>query len=193
MLYSHPIYTLILALVFGIWALSEFLGPVRWSGARKGSKRDRGSLLASFIAGIPTVVLAFLFPVLLPGARISWQPEVFFVGMGLVLLGIVWRWYAILTLGKYFTATVMIQEAQPVIQHGPYTFIRHPSYSGILLIVGGMGCMIGNWASLLLPLAALFISLLYRIAVEEEALLQGIGQPYALYRQRTKRLIPFVF
>ncbi|HEU5378246.1 MAG TPA: hypothetical protein VFV38_22720, partial [Ktedonobacteraceae bacterium] len=71
MLYSHPIYTLILALVFGIWALSEFLGPVRWSGARQGSKRDRGSLLASFIAGIPTVVLAFLFPVLLPGARIS--------------------------------------------------------------------------------------------------------------------------
>ncbi|HEU5381587.1 MAG TPA: isoprenylcysteine carboxylmethyltransferase family protein [Ktedonobacteraceae bacterium] len=193
MLYSNPIYTLILALVFSIWALSEFLGPVRWSGARKGSKRDRGSLLASFIAGIPTVVLAFLFPVLLPGARISWQPEVFFVGMGLVFLGVAWRWYAILTLGKYFTATVMIQEAQPVIQHGPYTFIRHPSYSGILLIVGGMGWMIGNWASLLLPLAGLFISLLYRIAVEEEALLQGIGQPYARYRQRTKRLIPFVF
>lgn len=193
MFYSNWVYPLVLLLVFASWAASEIFGPVRWSGKRKGAQRDRGSLLISFFIGVPAVVGAALIPALLPGARISWFPGSFFLGIVLILFGVAWRWYAILTLGEYFTATVVVQESQPVIQHGPYRLIRHPSYSGVLVLVIGFGLMLGNWASLFLFTICVLTGLLYRISVEEAALLQGIGQPYAMYRKRTKRLIPYIF
>src|SRR6266568_4969530 len=122
LIYTNSTYTLLFGLFFGIWAASEFLGPVRWSGVRKGEKRDRGSLRVGAISGLTGVILSLLFAVFLPGAAIPWQPVPFFVGIAVILPGMCWRWYAILTLKQYFTAIVMIQDGQPVIQHGPYRY-----------------------------------------------------------------------
>ena len=191
LIYTHIAYTFIFGLVFILWAASEFLGPVRWSRSRAGKKRDRGSIVIGSIAGSSGVVLALVLPEFLPGVEM-WQPAMFFVGLALVLIGIGWRWYAIRTLGRYFTATVLIQAGQTIIQDGPYRFIRHPSYTGVLLIVAGFGCMIGNWISLLTIVAGLFVPLLYRISVEEQELLAAFEQ-YKQYMQHTKRLIPFIF
>jgi protein-S-isoprenylcysteine O-methyltransferase Ste14 len=193
MIYTHIAYLLTFSVVFGAWAASELLGPVRWSGLREGKSRDRGSILLAALLGIAGVVLSLLLPLLLPGYGIPWQPGIFFVGMALVLVGVCWRWYAIRTLGRYFTARVIIQDDQPVVQHGPYKLIRHPSYSGVLVVMGGFGLMIGNWVSLFLLTAGLFAGLLYRISVEEQELLHHFGPPYEEYMKRTKRLIPFLY
>lgn len=193
LIYTDLLYTLLFIAVFVIWAGSEFLGPVRWSGQRQGEKRDRGSLFVGAVAGSSGVVLAFFCPFLLPAARIPWQAFAFFGGMVLVLIGMGWRWYAIRTLGNYFTASVIVQEQQPVIQHGPYKLIRHPSYSGVLLVILGIGFMIGNWASAIVITAGMLIGLTYRMAVEEKVLGQQIGEPYESYKRRTKRLIPYLF
>lgn len=193
LLYTHLMYTFIFVLVVGAWASSELLGPVRWSGLREGSKQDRGSMPISLVVGFSGLALCFLLPVLVPGATIIWQPGVFFVGLAVMLIGVSWRWYAILTLGKYFTGMVLIQAQHIVVQHGPYKFIRHPSYSGALLIAMGIGLMIGNWLSIITIIVGLLIGLIYRIPVEEQALLQALGQPYETYMKRTKRLIPFIF
>ncbi len=71
--------------------------------------------------------------------------------------------------------------------------MRHPSYTGILLIFVAMGLATRNWLGLgiivLLPTAAL----LYRIHVEEAALTGAFGKEYAEYSQRTKRLIPGIY
>jgi protein-S-isoprenylcysteine O-methyltransferase len=192
LIYTNTTYTIIFGSVFGIWATSELTGPVRWSQSRQGRKRDRGSILIGTALGLLGVVLALWFPLLLPNVSMG-QPVAFFVGIALVFVGIYWRWYAIRTLGRFFTATVIIQENQHIITHGPYRLIRHPSYSGVLVIIAGLGCMIGNWISLLFILSGLFIPLLYRIAVEEQELLHAFGEQYETYMQRTKRLIPFVF
>ena len=98
--------------------------------------------------------------------------------MFLILLGMLWRWYAIATLGRFFTATVMIQPGQRIVTTGPYRFLRHPSYSGVLLIMAGMGCMIGNWGSILFVVSGLLFPLLYRIAVEEQEMLSAFGDEY---------------
>lgn len=193
LLYTNVVYMLLFVLVFGVWSGSEFLGPVRWSGLREGKKQDQGSILTGAVAGIAGLVLAFLLPVLLPAARIPWQAVAFFAGTALVFVGMCWRWYAIRTLGRYFTATVMIQDGQTVVQHGPYTLIRHPSYSGVLIIMMGFGLMIGNWLSVVTITGGLLVGLLHRISVEEQELLLHLGQPYKEYMLRTKRLIPFVF
>lgn len=149
--------------------------------------------MVGFISGPLGTVLSLLLPLFLPGAKIPGQPASFFIGVGVVCAGLCLRWFAILTLGKYFTAVIMTQENQPLIQHGPYRLVRHPSYTGVLVIMGGMGILIGNWFSVLAILLCFGIGLLYRIEKEEQELLRAFGSEYEQYRKHTKRLLPFIF
>jgi protein-S-isoprenylcysteine O-methyltransferase Ste14 len=193
LVYTQSTYAIIFGLVCGIWIISELLGPVRWSGLRKGKQQDRPFLFGiTVIGGLLGMGLCFLFPLLLPTAQIPWPQGIFFGGLGIALVGIGWRWYAIRTLGHYFTAVLMTHVDQHVIQHGPYRLVRHPSYSGVLLAMIGIGCMLGNWVSLFVMTVGLSLLVLYRIPREEQALLQHLGPDYQRYMERTKRLIPFL-
>src|SRR5579884_310102 len=101
LIYTNATYALLFVFVFLSWALSELLGPVRWSShAKQGKRRDRRSLFLGAVSGGAGVIFALASPFLLPGANIP-QAPLFFVGMACVALGIGWRWYAILTLGRY--------------------------------------------------------------------------------------------
>jgi protein-S-isoprenylcysteine O-methyltransferase len=193
LIYTNATYALLFVFVFLSWALSELLGPVRWSShAKQGKRRDRRSLFLSAVSGVAGVIFAWGAPFLLPAANIP-QIPFFFVGMACVALGVGWRWYAILTLGRYFTAEVIIQERQTVVSSGPYHYVRHPSYTGVLVIVAGLGLLIGNWVSVLVIVAGLFFPLLYRMSIEEHAMSEALEE-YAQYMRRTRwRLIPFVF
>jgi protein-S-isoprenylcysteine O-methyltransferase Ste14 len=111
----------------------------------------------------------------------------------MVLLGIILRQYAIRVLGRYFTREVATRADQPVVQNGPYKFIRHPAYSGTLLTVLGIGLAMTNWASLVAILVCSFTGYFYRVLVEERALRRSLGPPYVEYMRRTKRFVPFVF
>lgn len=194
LIYTNATYALLFVFVFLLWALSELLGPVRWSHAKqgKGKRRDRRSLFLGVVSGGAGVIFALASPFLLPAASIP-QASFFFVGMACVALGVGWRWYAILTLGRYFTAEVIIQERQTVVSSGPYHYVRHPSYTGVLVIVAGLGLLIGNWASVLVIVAGLFFPLLYRMSIEEYEMSEAFEE-YAQYMRRTRwRLIPYIF
>lgn len=192
-MYSNSALTVIFVGLFLSWACSELFGPVRWSQRRqKEAKQDRGSLVLAIIIGIVALACAFFFPWVLPWSRILWQPAAFFLGSSFVLIGIIWRWYAIRTLGSLFTARLIVQENQQIIQHGPYRWVRHPSYTGFLLVILGFGLMIGSWLSVFLLFFGLGACLLYRIALEEQALLKNCPA-YKEYMHRTKCLIPFLY
>jgi protein-S-isoprenylcysteine O-methyltransferase Ste14 len=116
-------------------------------------------------------------------------------GIALTLLaaGLAVRWTAILTLGRFFTSNIAIQTGHRLVDTGIYKFVRHPSYSGLLLAFLGIGCAHANWisvASLMIPVTA---ALLYRIAKEEQVLRAALGGAYDDYCRRTKRLVPLVF
>jgi protein-S-isoprenylcysteine O-methyltransferase Ste14 len=102
------------------------------------------------------------------------------------------RTWAISTLGRYFTRTVQVSADQPVVENGPYRRIRHPSYTGLGMLFLAIALALGNWLSLALVAGAAAIAGVYRIRVEEAALVEAIGEPYRAYMKRTKRLIPFV-
>jgi len=192
LIYTSTTYALLSALVFLSWAISELMGPVRWSRSKQGKRRDRSSLLLGTASGLAGVIASFFFPFIVPDGNMP--QATFFVGIAFVVLGVGWRWYAIFTLGRYFTAAVMIQENQTVVQHGPYKYSRHPSYAGVLLLITGLGCLIGNWVSVLVIVAGLFLPLLYRMGVEEHEMIEAFGEEYKQYMSRTRwRLIPFVF
>ncbi len=111
-------------------------------------------------------------------------------GLAVMWLGLVIRVWAIATLGNAFRTTVEVDPGQAVVSTGPYRRIRHPSYTGLLLVVVGFGLALGNWRSLaisaLLPLPALLL----RIKVEEAELTRVLGDTYRSYQRQTKRLIP---
>lgn len=194
LIYSNIGYTFGFLGLFLAWSISELLGPARWRGTGERTQRDRGSIAVLAISAALGVILYFLAPVLFPAAALPWShPLLFFLGIGLVVVGTIWRWWAIGTLGRYFTGSVVIHTNQPLVRHGPYRWIRHPAYAGILLVVIGFGVMMAHWVSLVAITLGMLIGLLYRMAVEERALREAIGQPYVEYMQTTRRLIPFLF
>ncbi len=185
---------LLLTLVWLVMELSEY--SQQREHPRQGATRV-GSLTTWRIAVLACLVLTnialYLAPHLVPGATIRAGAVAFAVGFGLMLAGVVLRGWSFKALGDYFTFTVMVSDDQQVVSAGPYRLLRHPSYAAIQLICVGVGLASANWVGLafvtLVPLALL----LYRIRIEERALLSALGDRYRDYAVGRKRLVPLVW
>ncbi|MBB2997208.1 protein-S-isoprenylcysteine O-methyltransferase Ste14 [Paeniglutamicibacter cryotolerans] len=185
----------LVVLTLWAWIALEFGLRIRdMSRGRGGSSRDRGtrSLIGLFFALAFGGALGFKF--LLRDSR-SWTLGGWHaaVGLTLMLLGLGLRCWAVLVLGRSFRLTVEVDADQVVVDRGPYRLIRHPSYTGLLLLTTGYGIVLGNWISVALLLALPAVTLIRRIAVEEAELSGVMGQPYLDYRTRTKRLLPGIW
>ena len=76
---------------------------------------------------------------------------------------------------------------------GPYRFVRHPSYLGVLILLLGLGLALGDGASAAAMIALPTLGLMWRIRVEEAALRAGLGVSYVEYCQGRARLIPGIW
>jgi protein-S-isoprenylcysteine O-methyltransferase Ste14 len=114
-------------------------------------------------------------------------------GITLLLAGIAFRWAAIYNLGEYFTGTVLIKGGHRLVRTGLYKRLRHPAYTGALVAHLGLGLSFSNWFSLALSVVPYFAAAMYRIRVEEQALIEAFGEEYITYARNTKRLIPKVY
>ena len=158
----------------------------------KGSAaRDQGTLWLNIIVIAVAVSAAGMLTGALANA--AWQ----FGSAGLSAAGLAVMWaglgvriWAIVVLGTSFRTTVEVDTGQKVVSSGPYRWVRHPSYTGILLLMAGLSLVYGNWAALAILLVLPAGVLIHRIFVEETVLAQVIGRPYADYAARTKRLVP---
>jgi protein-S-isoprenylcysteine O-methyltransferase Ste14 len=197
LIYTHPAAAGLFIAVCLIWLVPEMIGmfPQMARVSRKAARvQDRSSM--ALLIGLQWAGLAlnFLLAWLLPAAAIFWQPTaLFLLGVICIPLGVALRWYAIITLGRYFTRDVAVSADQLVVQHGPYRLIRHPAYSGTFLTMLGVGLAMTNWASLIALLLCVFLGHFYRVRVEEQALVHTLGQPYIQYMRRTRRFIPLLF
>lgn len=140
-----------------------------------------------WVAGGALAASAHLAPI--PGP--AWWPVV--TGVTLLWLGIALRVWSVLTLGRFFKMTVVVQDDHRVVERGPYRLLRHPSYTGALMIATGIGLAEGDWVSVAIMVIGVLVPLLIRIRVEERTLLAELGEDYADYAQRTARLVPGVF
>lgn len=178
-----------------IWLALEVGLRVRDRITRRGSTSRDGTTRRTIMLMIVPAILAatavsYLVPahspLLLPGAR-PWPVA---AGLAIMWLGLVVRTWAIAVLGRSFRTTVEIDAGQPVVERGPYRWVRHPAYTGVLLLATGYGLAMGNWLSLLVTVAVPAVAMLRRIGVEEAALVETLGRPYEIYRTHTKRLVP---
>jgi len=179
-------------LCFFGWAAFEVWVNLRQSSANS-SNQDRFSrfvLIGGTLMGFNFIRLAALY---LPTFAITaWRDGVFYLGTLLIPLGVILRYIAIDQLGKFFVPEVVIQPGQRVINTGVYHYLRHPSYTGLMLALTGVGLAFTNWLSLLIIVATGYSLLTYRMNVEEAALLNAFGDEYRRYMARTKRIIPFL-
>ena len=152
-------------------------------------KRDRGS--GALI--IFTVLVSIIITLSLGYAGVGLLPDwVFYPGIFLMLLGVLVRQWAIAVLGRFFSLTVRVAEDHRVVVKGPYRLVRHPSYTGVLITFIGLALAVQSSGALLVLLAVFGVSYGYRMRVEERVLQSELGQDYAEYMKRTKRLIPFL-
>jgi protein-S-isoprenylcysteine O-methyltransferase Ste14 len=176
-----------------IWIASEIFGAALVPALRRrgatGVKRDRGSRALITVSILVSILIAFYFGY---GGIAALPDSIFYVGIFLMFLGVLVRQYAIAVLGRFFSLSVQISEDHKVIDKGPYRLIRHPSYTGILITFIGLGLAVQSLGALLVLVLFFAVSFGYRMYVEERALLSGLGQDYASYMRRTKRLIPFL-
>lgn len=117
----------------------------------------------------------------------------FIVGLVLMTFGIFVRQWSIVALGRYFTGDLRISAGQPVIEKGPYRWVRHPSYSGLIIFFSGFGLALTNASSLAILCIVPTTGLIPRIRFEERALVSSLGEPYRRYAAKRKRLLPGVW
>lgn len=114
-------------------------------------------------------------------------------GVVMIMTGILFRAWAVRTLGQYFTPTVQIQKEHQLINSGPYKIIRHPSYFAAFLSITGAAVLLESITGIVISIIAMSLAYYVRIGIEEQKLLEHFGNRYKEYMRNTKRIIPFVF
>lgn len=192
--YAPEIFHAPLAIPFWIVflaAVGHESGVCRRAIGEKRVDQDAGTFRLLMI-GSPLSMFAAFAVAFRPEFALPMPFAAAILGMICMAGGALLRRWCFNTLGKYFTGVVIVRPEQQVIQHGPYRFVRHPSYTGGLLMFIGVGLGLGSWLSL----AILFLAhcLIYglRVSAEEKALVATIGSAYSDYMCKTKRFIPFV-
>ena len=181
-----------LSLTLGGWALFELGLRVRERVQSKGgTARDHATRILIAAALGSAIVLASAAAKVAPSLGIPGPYRA--AGLIVMWLGLAIRVWAVAALGRAFRTTVEVDPGQAIVSSGPYRWVRHPSYTGLLLIVAGFGLAVGNWLALAACLALPLPAVLRRIHVEEAELTRVLGEPYRAYRRRTKRLIPGVW
>jgi len=183
----------IFIIIWASWFISEILLS-RFLRAKSPNTKawDKSSLRIMWITICTSISLGVILMIIAP-FPISRSFVIAYLGLFLIISGVVIRIAAIRTLGNFFTVNLAIHNDHQLIKKGLYKFIRHPSYTGSLLSFVGLGVSFNNWLSLVVIFIPILISFLYRIKVEEKLMLQQFGSEYINYQKNTKRIIPLIY
>jgi protein-S-isoprenylcysteine O-methyltransferase Ste14 len=182
-----------LGLRFWQWRRATALSPepTALTQERRGSSVPR----AVFFAGGLAFCLALCLPLLAPGLGtldLALPVLLLFAALGLLLvaLGTAVAVWARAVLGACWSTAPKANAARELATSGPYGWVRHPVYLGVLVALVGDALAFVNWVSLLVGLAWVLPALLWRAQVEERLLADVYGETYQRYRQRTSLLLP---
>lgn len=142
--------------------------------------------IAAVLLGTPHVPIAGFSARLLPFPLAANWAGAFITACGLLFT--VW---ARVHLAGNWSGTVTIKQGHELIQTGPYAYLRHPIYSGLLLAFAG-SALGRNDVRGLVALAIAIVALWRKLRIEEQWLTQEFGPAYEAYRRRARALIPFV-
>ncbi len=173
--------------IYITWAVFWVSWVIAAASAKPGTRRDlraRGSTFA--ILAITFIVVRAVHP----GAGTLTNVPIAVLGTALFLGGLSLAVWARVHLGRNWGMPMTTKDEPELVTSGPYSRIRHPIYSGILLAVLGTALAASLYA--LIPFGALTVRFVYSARVEEQTMQREFPDAYANYRARTKMLIPFL-
>jgi protein-S-isoprenylcysteine O-methyltransferase Ste14 len=100
---------------------------------------------------------------------------------------------AVKTLGKEWSLTARLVEGHKLATSGPYAYVRHPIYTGMLGMLLATGLAISHWAALLAALVIFFIGTIIRVRSEEKLLREAFGEQFENYAQRVPAIVPGLY
>ena len=109
----------------------------------------------------------------------------------LCITGLAFCLWARATLGRNWSGTIQLKEGHELIVRGPYRLVRHPIYTGLLGMTVATAAVIGHPAAIIGAMLV-FVSFWIKLSSEEAVMLQQFPDEYSAYRQRVKRIIPFI-
>jgi protein-S-isoprenylcysteine O-methyltransferase Ste14 len=176
-------------IIFGsFWVLAAFVQK------RNARRQSSGSRLMQM-----SVILLVLLPFVVEGRRAGLMyrhlyPHGLFIqyfGVLLMLLGLGFAVWARFVLGRNWSGIVTVKEDHTLITAGPYAWVRHPIYTGILLALLGTAFALGTILNLV-EVPAVAFALWLKLRTEEKFMLETFGEQYTAYGRRVKALIPHV-
>lgn len=124
--------------------------------------------------------------------KVLWSKMPIVVADVITLLGLVIVIWARASLGSNWSANPTFKENHELIERGPYCYVRHPIYSGVLLMVFGTALLAGLVGGFVL-LGVFFIGFRFRSSQEERLLTKHFPEAYPKYKTRVKAFVPFVY
>jgi len=155
--------------------------------------RDRGSMLVLWAVILSSIWVGSWYGATHAHTIFGGAHWVRTASLVVLAAGLALRWTAILSLGRAFSVNVAIREGQRLYRRGLYAVVRHPSYTGMMVIFAAVGMHTRSWTAAAIILTPTFAALVYRMRVEEEALAGAFGEEYAEYSRETKRLVPGIY
>jgi protein-S-isoprenylcysteine O-methyltransferase Ste14 len=116
----------------------------------------------------------------------------FFVGVGLLILGLLFSVWARVHLGRNWSGTVTVKEDHELVRDGPYRYVRHPIYTGLLLAFVGCAIARDEWRGLL-GVAIIYAGFWRKLKVEERWMTEQFGDAYRNFCAEVPALIPNPF
>lgn len=171
-----------------------------WWVASYGAKanRRREDVLSRALHVVPLTLAAWLIatpraPIAMLNALIVPRTFVLFAaGVILTAAGLGFTVWARMHLAGNWSGSVTLKHDHTLVRDGPYRYVRHPIYTGILLAMTGSAIARDEWRGVL-AVALAFVALWRKLGLEERWLTETFGEEYARYRQEVRALIPFVF
>jgi protein-S-isoprenylcysteine O-methyltransferase Ste14 len=156
---------------------------------------SRGHLLRSQAAWWlqyypPLVWIPFAIAYFVP-VTIEIADELQLLGLGVAIAGALFAAWAMWSLGRSYGIRMDLFDGHRLVTAGPYQFVRHPMYLGILTF--HLGATLAMESALMLAITALYVVpfTAARIVAEERVLVEGFGERYRAFAERVPPLVPF--
>ena len=169
-----------------------------WAASRNVKVTRRKESVASRLGHVVPLGLAvwLLAAPRLPGGLLGGRflpatLSVYALGLAVLFTGLAFTVWARIWLGRNWSGTVTLKEGHELICSGPYRFVRHPIYTGLLVAFAGSAIARSEWRGLV-ALAIAFVALWRKLKLEERWLGETFGEAYARYRAEVPALIPFL-
>jgi protein-S-isoprenylcysteine O-methyltransferase Ste14 len=178
----------IMVAIFAVWATQP---PISKKETLDNKNRDKFSVLLIIIMSVLSVAVSVIDWAYFRNAHNNLFLSV--IGLIIIATGIMFRIWAIRTLGKHFTPTVQVKEDYQLITSGPYSVVRHPSYLGAMWAMVGTSVFLNSIIGIIISFGCMFYAYYIRIDTEERALSELFGKKYSEYQKKVKKLIPFIW